>query len=293
MLRVLLGPGSAATFGLLLLFSQPSFPQRAAFSTIQREVIEARFEQNTYGNGKRQKRLTTLFEEAGCQEEDLIEQKVKESRLPNVICTLSGRTDSVIVVGAHYDATRRSSGAVDNWSGAALLASLYQSLRDDPRNHTFRFIGFTDEEKGLIGSTAYVENLTSQEMQATRAMVNLDTLGLTSTKVWVSRADTRLVDLLDHVGKALGAQVEGVNVEKVGSTDSEPFRERQIPSITIHSLTQETLHIPHTPKDKPKALNRDHYYESFRLICAYLAILDQALPNGYATQGYSQQAEPR
>ena len=176
---------------------------------------------------------------------------------------------------------------MDNWSGAALLASLYQSLRDDPRNHTFRFIGFTDEEKGLIGSKAYVKNLTSEEVPATR-LVNLDTLGLTSTKVWVSRADPKLVDLLNRVGQAVGARVEGVNVEKVGSTDSEPFREREIPSITIHSLTQETLHIPHTPKDKPKALNRDHYYDSFRLICAYLAILDQALPHDHPTQKYSQ-----
>jgi hypothetical protein len=65
----------------------------------------------------------------------------------------------------------------------------------------------------------------------------------------------------------------------VGSTDSVQFSDRKIPSITIHSLTQETwnAHILHTAKDKLSGIKFDDYYESYRLISAYLAFLDQFL----------------
>jgi len=64
----------------------------------------------------------------------------------------------------------------------------------------------------------------------------------------------------------------------VGSTDSAQFSERKIPSITIHSLSQETFdaHILHTSKDKLSAMRLDDYYQTYRLLAAYLVFLDQA-----------------
>jgi hypothetical protein len=71
--------------------------------------------------------------------------------------------------------------------------------------------------------------------------------------------------------------VTGVNVEQVGSTDSEQFAARKIPSITIHSLTQETWNarILHTSKDRLSAIKFDDYYQTYRLLSAYVAFLDQ------------------
>ena len=66
-------------------------------------------------------------------------------------------------------------------------------------------------------------------------------------------------------------------MEQVGSTDSEQFAQRKIPSITIHSLNQQSwdAHILHTSKDKLSAMNLDNYYETYRLVAAYVAFLDQ------------------
>jgi hypothetical protein len=82
------------------------------------------------------------------------------------------------------------------------------------------------------------------------------------------------------MAKQLSLPLGGVNVEKVGTTDSEQFAWYKIPSITIHSLTQETwnAHILHTSKDRFKAMRLDDYYQSYRLIAAYLTYLDQILP---------------
>lgn len=51
--------------------------------------------------------------------------------------------DEIVVVGAHYDSHRKSSGADDNASGCAVLLELAQELRHDPGPRTLRFVFFT------------------------------------------------------------------------------------------------------------------------------------------------------
>ena len=119
--------------------------------------------------------------------------------------------------------------------------------------------------------------MTKEQVAATDGMVNMDTLGLASTEVWTSHSDKRLTGALAFIAKQLNVPVTGVNVEQVGSSDAEQFSERKIPRITIHSLTQETwnAHILHTSKDKLSAIRLDDYYQTYRLLAAYVAVLDQ------------------
>jgi hypothetical protein len=162
-------------------------------------------------------------------------------------------------------------GVVDNWSGASLLPSLYEAVKIEPRNHAYVFIGFTDEERGDVGSRFYARQMTKEQVAATDAMVNMDTLGLAPTEIWASHSDERLNGALIYIGKQTNIPVTGANVEQVGSTDSEQFAARKIPSITIHSLTQETwnAHILHTSKDRFSAIRLDDYYQTYRLLAAY------------------------
>jgi len=266
-------------FGLLLAWFIPSLKsQSVQFNPVTRSTIENRLQRTANkkakSNQERQASLRELFVEAGCQNDRLIEQPVKKSRVPNVICTLPGTGDATIVVGAHFDKVSNGDGAIDNWSGASLLPSLYQSLSAQPRRFTFLFIGFTDEEKGLVGSKFFVEQLTSQQKTDIQAMVNLDSLGLSETKVWVSRADKKLVDLVDKLAIAMHLPLQGMNVEEVGDTDSHSFVAKKIPSIDFHSITQQTLPLLHTSRDDVSAIKLDEYYATYRLLAAYLAFLD-------------------
>lgn len=253
---------------------------QVVFTPLKEEVIVQRVTQAKKKNVERKQALFALFTEAGCADA-LVEQPVKGSKIPNVVCTLKGETDAVIVVGAHFDKTDEGLGVVDNWSGASLLPSLFQSLKDKPRKHTFVFVGFTDEEKGLVGSRDFVKQWPKADLPNIRAMVNLDTLGLGETAVWVSHADKVLVDAIATMGAAMSLPVTGVNVELVGSSDSESFREKKVAAVTLHSLTQETLEILHSRKDDLTALKKAEYYRSYRLIAGYLAYLDGLLtPKG-------------
>ena len=206
-----------------------------------------------------------MFAEAGCGDQHISEQRVKGSKPPNLICTLPGSSDQVIIVGAHFDRTPEGDGVVDNWSGASLLPSLYAALRSVPRQHTYIFIGFTDEEDGEVGSHFYVHQMTKEQAAATDAMVNIDTLGLAPTKVWVRRSDHRLAKLLAYIATRMNLPMAAVNVDQVGSSDGEQFAKVKIPRITIHSLTQETWNadILHTSKDRFSAIRLDDYYQSF------------------------------
>jgi Zn-dependent M28 family amino/carboxypeptidase len=179
---------------------------------------------------------------------------------------------------------------VDNWSGASLLPSLFQSLRTTPRKFTFLFIGFSDEEKGLVGSKSYAKQLSKEDKTRIRALINIDSLGLSSSKVWASRADRLLLSALGRAAVAMNLPITGMNVEKVGDSDSRAFADKHIPVIDIHSITQETLPILHTPRDSLAAIHMDDYYSSYRLITAYLSLLDTVLEDN-GTEGTSSSAQ--
>ena len=87
--------------------------------------------------------------------------------------------------------------------------------------------------------------MTKEDVAATDAMVNMDTLGLRLPEVWASHSDKQLTGALIFIAKKLNVPVTGVNMDQIGSTDSVQFSERKIPSITIHSLTQENVECPY------------------------------------------------
>jgi hypothetical protein len=252
-------------------------PESIQFSTLPKDQIERRLQSFENTNYKRELRLRALFEEAGCSGANLTEQRVRHARAPNLLCTLAGSTDSIILTGAHFDFVDRGRGVVDNWSGCSLLPSLMESLKTTPRRHTFVFAGFTDEEKGLVGSNFYVHELGKDGRRKITAMVNLDSIGLTSTKVELDRGDKRLANALATIAANLKLPLNAVNVHRVGRSDSDSFQDGKIPAINIHSVTSETWPILHSPRDQLAAIRLDDYYDTYLLVRAYLAYLDITL----------------
>jgi len=262
---------------VLLTCVFPAAAQQIQYVRVAPLVLEERLHRVTDKTAKREQTLHELFESAGCKDALLNEQPVKGSRTPNLICTLTGTEEARVVVGAHYDKVANGHGVIDNWSGASLLPSLFEGLHGKPRRLTFVFIGFTDEEKGLVGSTFYVSHLTKEDKSRIRAMVNIDSLGLSDTKIWLSRADKNLANAAAAIAHALNLPVSVMNVDKVGLSDSGPFLAARIPVIDFHSLTQETFRILHSSQDAFPALQMKEYVDSCNLLVAYLAYLDSTL----------------
>src|SRR6267154_1230721 len=203
---------AAAAFVLVLHSWTGATAQKVRYDPVSREIIEARLARYTGNNAHREATLKQMFAEAGCDDKNLSEQPVKGSKLPNVICLLPGKSDKVIIVGAHFDRVSEGDGVVDNWSGASLLPSLYEAVKIEPRKHTYIFIGFTDKEQGEIGSRFYARQMTKEQVAATDGMVNMDTLGLASSEVWASHSDKWLTGVLAFIAKQMNVPVIGVDV---------------------------------------------------------------------------------
>lgn len=248
------------------------------FRLQSREVVESHLKSFSTKNGEREALVRKWLAESGCKEANLSEQELDGRFPPNVICVLPGETSEVIVVGAHTDKVEVGDGIVDNWTGAVLLPALFYSLSARPRHHTLIFVGFSNEERGLVGSRYYVGHLSSAERAHIEAMVNFDSLGLGPTKVWASHADEPLLKALITIANYANLPLASVNVESIGaSADSESFARYRIPRVTIHSITQETLPVLHSSSDKLAAVKMGDYYNSYRLIAEYLAYLDNIL----------------
>src|SRR6202790_4721462 len=95
----------------------------------------------------------------------------------NVIGEIRGREkpDEAVILGAHLDSWDLGTGALDNGCNAALVIEAARAIKATglvPRR-TIRFILFSGEEQGLLGSWHYVKAHRA-ELDKIRAMITFD-----------------------------------------------------------------------------------------------------------------------
>jgi Peptidase family M28 len=246
--------------------------QKVKFVAAEKADVLERMKDEPASDQERANRIKALFVEAGCAGNLLYEQPVEGGTTPNIVCELRGESNESVIVGAHYDRASAAGRPLDNWSGASLLPGLYQCLHGHKRHHNFIFVAFADRGDDLVGARFFAGHMTPAALHNTEAMINLDVLGLSPTKVWTGHSDKDLVHALVVMVYALKLPASQIEMESSGATDSDPFALRQIPQITIHSLTQQNVAGETIPAFRP-----DNYYDTYRLLCGYLAYLDVTL----------------
>jgi hypothetical protein len=86
--------------------------------------------------------------------------KIRPARIYNVVADIPGsiHPDEYVIVGAHIDSDDAGTGATDNATGVAAVmeAARLLMITGAKPARTIRFILFSGEEKGKIGSRAYV-----------------------------------------------------------------------------------------------------------------------------------------
>jgi hypothetical protein len=80
------------------------------YQTLSSVLIERRLAAVRTSNIDRERTLRDLFTEAGCADAKLSEQTVRHAKVPNLICILDGKLDSLIIVGGHFDLAESGSG---------------------------------------------------------------------------------------------------------------------------------------------------------------------------------------
>ncbi len=151
----------------------------------------------------------------------------------NVIAELKG-TDpeaETIVFGAHYDSVPFSHGVYDNGAGSVIIMELLRYFKENAPKRNMRFCWFGSEERGLLGSKAYVE-AHKEEMKDVALMVNVDVAGPVLGKdVAMVTADDGLRVAVDYLSKEVGFPITAR--QDIYSSDSIPFADNGVPGINF------------------------------------------------------------
>ena len=172
--------------------------------------------------------------------EALITLTTKDLPSQNVIAEKKGPGESVVVLGGHYDSVPGIAGANDNASGAAVLVTLARMLADVDLPFTIRIVLFGSEELGLLGSRFYVESLSENELENTKAMLNFDALG-TGSGVSVF-GDGDITALVSDIGDQVNVDVAVTLGLRGGSSDFASFREAGVPYLMFFGDDVSRIH---------------------------------------------------
>ena len=172
--------------------------------------------------------------------EALITLTTKDLPSQIVIAEKRGPGESVVVLGGHYDSVPGIAGANDNASGAAVLVTLARMLADVDLPFTIRIVPFGSEELGLLGSRFYVESLSENELENTKAMLNFDALG-TGSGVSVF-GDGDITALVSDIGDQVNVDVAVTLGLRGGSSDFASFREAGVPYLMFFGDDVSRIH---------------------------------------------------
>ena len=172
--------------------------------------------------------------------EALITLTTKDLPSRNVIAEKKGPGESVVLLGGHYDSVPGIAGANDNASGAAVLVTLARMLADVDLPFTIRIVPFGSEELGLLGSRFYVESLSENELENTKAMLNFDALG-TGSGVSVF-GDGDITALVSDIGDQVNVDVAVTLGLRGGSSDFASFREAGVPYLMFFGDDVSRIH---------------------------------------------------
>lgn len=160
-----------------------------------------------------------------------IKQKEYDGESHNVIAELPGKRDEWIVLSAHYDTTSLSHGAYDNMSGCAGLLGIMEQMKEKELNYGLRFMFCGSEERGLLGSKAYVRDHEA-ELEKIVLNINLDMIGTYMGKfIACVSAEEKLSHYISYMAAEVGFPV--ASKTGVYSSDSTPFADKGIPAVSF------------------------------------------------------------
>jgi hypothetical protein len=222
----------------------------------------------------------------------------------NIEAGVSGRsTGAYYIVCAHYDAIAShdagwdtlwtelaAPGADDNATGVVGVLECAEVLAGLDLDFGLKFVLFSGEELGLLGSLAYVTNIASTD--TVMGVVNLDMIGYAKerklievTYNWRSEWLSGLVqEAADIVG--LESAVRTLNRTGQPVSDHFPFWEKAIPGIMLADSTENGVPIYpyyHSAGDVPANLTMAQIADNVKAVVACIArfapVAEDTLPD--------------
>ena len=214
-----------------------------------------------------------------------IRQREYEGESHNVVAEIPGKNGEWITLSAHYDTTALSHGSYDNMTGCAGLLGVMDALKNKPKNYGLRFVFCGSEERGLLGSKAYVRDHEA-ELGGIALNINLDMIGTIMGK-FLARvsAEEKLAHYIEYMGAELGFSVEAKT--GVYSSDSTPFADKGVPALSFARIASAAVAPIHCRFDRPDVLSMDQLQKDIafiaeftrRMACAAVCPVGREIPD--------------
>ncbi|GAC1620216.1 MAG: M28 family metallopeptidase [Candidatus Acidiferrum sp.] len=175
----------------------------------------------------------------------------------NVVGEIRGREhpEEIFVVGAHLDSWDLSEGTTDNGTGSCSVLGAAEAIAlsgERPRR-TIRFVLFTGEEQGLLGSYSYIEHHQSEMANHLGDLV-LDK-GQGPVKEFQLGGRDDVVRAFEPFAKWIGNVREiKVNDAVEFGTDTGPFTMMGLPGINMNQDSPEYKYTHHSAADALEAV---------------------------------------
>jgi aminopeptidase YwaD len=203
----------------------------------------------------------------------------------NIEGTLEGiseTSDEIYIICAHYDSVPGSPGADDDGSGTVAVIAAAKIMSQYQFNHTIKFVAFSGEEEGLLGSHEYAREAASNGDNIIAAL-NADMIGFAITeddgkniKIYENDASEWITDFSIQVSEDYNEYIDLTLIPSGYSSGSDhrSFWEYGYDSIFYHEYNFNDYY--HSPQDIIENMNITYSTKSSKLIIATLGELAQA-----------------
>jgi hypothetical protein len=170
----------------------------------------------------------------------------------NTVAELKGseRPNEVVILGAHLDSWDLGTGVTDNGTGSMVVLEAARALTQSglKPKRSIRFILFSGEEEGLLGSRAYAEAHAAQADSIQAVLVLDNGTGAVTGQALQGRKD------LEGLWKQLLAPVATLDADSVrdankGGTDHLSFLPYGVPGFNFDQLERGYNHTHHSQTD--------------------------------------------
>jgi len=203
----------------------------------------------------------------------------------NIEGTLEGiseTSDEIYIICAHYDSVPGSPGADDDGSGTVAVMAAAKIMSQYQFNHTIKFVAFSGEEEGLLGSHEYAREAAANGDNII-ATLNADMIGFAITeddgkniKIYENDASDWITDFTIQVSQDYDQYIDLTLIPSGYSSGSDhhSFWEYGYDSIFYHEYNFNDYY--HSPQDTIENMNITYSAKSSRLIISTLGELAQA-----------------
>jgi aminopeptidase YwaD len=206
----------------------------------------------------------------------------KSNNIEGILQGNNVKEDEVIIFNAHYDTVEDTVGANDDGSGVVGVLSAAYVLSQYSFNKTIKFVTFSGEEVGLLGSTNYVKNLYENNKEIL-VEFNADMIGVANSKeggrkirLSYSEDTEWIIDILEDINNSNNdfhlsvADKYKYNRDSTrGYSDYFPFIQYGYESISFWQAGGDPN--MHTPQDNLTNVNLSYLVNVTRIIAATIA----------------------